>query len=99
MCIQRKKLDLIEWIAGIDDSAIINKLEAFKDDYIDAADDQEALKAEELKSIERGLKDIEERKIITLRNAIQEGIDSAIAHDFDPHKNLEKLKARRKCNG
>ncbi len=41
----------------------------------------------------------EENKVIALRNAIQEGIDSGIAHDFDPKKNLQKLKASRKKNG
>ena len=41
----------------------------------------------------------EENKVIALRNAIQEGIDSGIAHDFDPKKNLEELKAKRKKNG
>ena len=30
----------------------------------------------------------EESKAIALRNAIQEGIDSGIAHDFDPKKIL-----------
>lgn len=38
----------------------------------------------------------EESKVIALRNAIQEGVDSGIAHDFDPKKNLQKLKANRK---
>jgi antitoxin ParD1/3/4 len=37
--------------------------------------------------------------VIALRNAIQEGIDSGIAHDFDPKKNLEELKAKRRMNG
>ncbi|NRD20279.1 type II toxin-antitoxin system ParD family antitoxin [Winogradskyella eckloniae] len=41
----------------------------------------------------------EESKVIALRNAIQEGIDSGIAHDFDPKKNLEELKANRRQNG
>jgi antitoxin ParD1/3/4 len=41
----------------------------------------------------------EESKTIALRNAIQEGIDSGIAHDFDPSKHLQELKARRKNNG
>ena len=40
----------------------------------------------------------EERKIIALRNAIQEGVDSGIASDFDPEKNLEKLKTEHKKN-
>lgn len=37
----------------------------------------------------------EESKAIALRNAIQEGTDSGIAHDFDPIKNLEELKGKR----
>ncbi len=41
----------------------------------------------------------EEGKVIALRNAIQEGIDSGIAHDFNPEKNLQELKARVKNNG
>ncbi len=41
----------------------------------------------------------EESKAIGLRNVIQEGIDSGIAHDFDPKKNLEELKTKRKWNG
>jgi antitoxin ParD1/3/4 len=41
----------------------------------------------------------EESKVIALKNAIQEGIDSGIAYDFDPVKNLEELKARRAKNG
>lgn len=38
----------------------------------------------------------EENKIIALRKAIQEGIDSGIAEDFEPKKFLESLKARKK---
>ncbi len=41
----------------------------------------------------------EESTVIALRNAIQEGIDSGIAHDFDSKKNLEQLKARHRKNG
>lgn len=41
----------------------------------------------------------EESKVIALRNAIQEGIDSGIAHDFDPEKHLQELKAKKKNNG
>lgn len=38
----------------------------------------------------------EENKVISLRQAIQEGIDSGIADDFEPAKFLESLKARNK---
>ena len=38
----------------------------------------------------------EENKIVALRKAIQEGIDSGIAKDFDRKDFLESLKARKK---
>ena len=41
----------------------------------------------------------EESKVITLRKAIQEGVDSGIAYDFDPKKHLESLKASKNSNG
>ena len=41
----------------------------------------------------------EENKIIALRASVQEGIDSGIAHDFNPESHLEKLKAEKKLNG
>lgn len=37
----------------------------------------------------------EESKTIALKNAIQKGIDSGIAHDFDPEKHLQALKKRK----
>ena len=41
----------------------------------------------------------EESKVIALKNAIQEGIDSGIAHDFDWEQNLKELKAKKQMNG
>ncbi len=41
----------------------------------------------------------EESKMIALRKAIQEGIDSGFVEDFDPEKHLQELKARVKQNG
>ena len=41
----------------------------------------------------------EENKIIALREAIQEGLDSGIAHDFDPKAYLDQLKSKRHPNG
>jgi antitoxin ParD1/3/4 len=38
----------------------------------------------------------EENKMVALRNAIQDGIDSGIANDFDPKSHLKELKAKRK---
>jgi antitoxin ParD1/3/4 len=41
----------------------------------------------------------EENKVIALKKAIQEGIDSGIAHNFNPDKHLQELKSKRKKNG
>lgn len=41
----------------------------------------------------------EENKVQILKNAIQEGIESGIAKDFNPIKHLETLKATMKNNG
>lgn len=41
----------------------------------------------------------EENKARLLRNAIQEGIDSGIADDFDPQNHLESLKAKNRLRG
>ncbi len=38
----------------------------------------------------------EENKISALRSAIQEGLNSGIATDFNPQKHLESLKSRKK---
>ena len=38
----------------------------------------------------------EENKIVNLRKAIQDGIDSGINTDFEPKKFLESLKARKR---
>ncbi|MDR9419623.1 type II toxin-antitoxin system ParD family antitoxin [Gracilimonas sp.] len=41
----------------------------------------------------------EENKAEVLKRAIQEGVDSGIAHDFNPQKNLKELKNKIKVNG
>lgn len=41
----------------------------------------------------------EESKIMALKTAIHEGVDSGIAHDFDPKKHLESLKVNKNLNG
>ncbi len=37
----------------------------------------------------------EENRIATLKSALQEGLDSGIATDFNPTKHLQSLKAQR----
>jgi len=41
----------------------------------------------------------EESKVTVLKKAIQEGIDSGIAYDFDPKGHLESLKVKKRLNG
>lgn len=41
----------------------------------------------------------EENKVQMLKNAIQEGIESGVAINFDPKKHLETLKANKRKNG
>ena len=41
------------------------------------------------------LLEAEENYISVLRNAIQEGLDSGVAINFDPQKHLESLKEKR----
>ena len=41
----------------------------------------------------------EENKIIALREAIQKGMESGIANDFNPDLHLKRLKANKKKNG
>jgi antitoxin ParD1/3/4 len=51
--------------------------------------------------IRAGLRLLEEEevKIINLKKAITEGIESGVAQNFDPKKHLEKLKAAKRKNG
>jgi len=41
------------------------------------------------------LLEVEENYLVTLKSAIQEGLDSGIAINFEPQKHLESLKAKR----
>lgn len=41
----------------------------------------------------------EESKVIALRNAIQEGLNSPRVEDFDFDENLKRLKAEKRKNG
>ncbi|KGL62758.1 ParD protein (antitoxin to ParE) [Polaribacter sp. Hel1_85] len=40
----------------------------------------------------------EESKVIALRNAIQEGLNSPIVENFDFEENLKKLKSEKRKN-
>ena len=64
MDIQSEKLKLIEWLASLTDQAIIEKLKLFKDNFSDKSDWWETLSESEIESIDQGLKDIKEGRIV-----------------------------------
>ena len=41
----------------------------------------------------------EENRLITLREAIKEGIESGIAYNFNSESHLKELKAKKRLNG
>jgi hypothetical protein len=63
MNIQAEKLDLIEWIAKLNDVSILKKLNELKIKYSNSIDWWDTLEKEEMESIERGLQDLKEGRI------------------------------------
>jgi len=45
------------------------------------------------------LLEVEEQKYYALKSAIQEGLDSGTASDFEPNDFLEQIKEERRLNG
>jgi antitoxin ParD1/3/4 len=41
----------------------------------------------------------EESKVLTLKAAIKEGVESGVANEFDSEMHLDALKAKKKLNG
>ena len=64
MDIQSEKLKLIEWLKGLTDQSIIEKLQMFKENFIDKADWWESLSDAEKDSLDQGIKDVEEGRTI-----------------------------------
>ena len=63
MNIQLEKLGLIEWITKLNDTSIIQKLIGIKQDHSKSQDWWDELNKEEIESIKRALKNIEEGKV------------------------------------
>lgn len=73
-----------------------NHFEDFVDDKVAAGRFKNASEV-----IRAGLRLLEEEeaKIVALKKAITEGIDSGVVKKFEPKKHLEILKAARRKNG
>lgn len=63
MNIYAEKLGLIEWIAKLNDSAIIEKLKRIHDECRTASDWSDDISSEDRQSIERGFKDFEDSRV------------------------------------
>ncbi|MCB0396375.1 MAG: hypothetical protein KDD36_06965 [Flavobacteriales bacterium] len=64
MSIQAEKLKLIEWLVNLKDKTTIERLKWLKEDTASAADWWDEISEAERQSIERGLKDSKEGKVI-----------------------------------
>ncbi len=64
MDIQAEKYKLIEWLTSIKDQRIIEKIKLFRENLSDNTDWWDTISLTEKESIERGLKDIEEGRVI-----------------------------------
>jgi hypothetical protein len=65
MSLQSDKLKLIEWLAGINDEAIIEKISLLKNNPKISSDWWNLISEAKKKSIMRGLRDIERGKTIS----------------------------------
>ena len=58
-----EKVDIIQWVAGLDDETILQQLKIIKDQSIKKADWWDTISIEERQSIERGLEDSKNGRI------------------------------------
>jgi len=65
MRLEAIKLELIEWLAKLEDNDTINYLKIVKDSKISKNDWWDDLTEEQKQGIQRGLKDIEEGRVVT----------------------------------
>lgn len=65
MRLEAIKLELIEWLAKLEDNDTINYLKIVKDSKTGKKDWWDDLTEEQKQGIERGLKDIEEGRVVS----------------------------------
>ncbi len=65
MNIHALKYEIIEWITRTNDNALLNTLKSIKDSNAASADWYDELNDEEIKSIDRGIKNHEKGEVLT----------------------------------
>lgn len=75
MDLQAKKLQLIEWLLGLQDEQMLRRIENLKS----GKDWWDELRESDKKSIEEGLKDLEEGRVLT-SDQVRKSIRKLIEH-------------------
>lgn len=65
MNIKSEKQNLIDWISSLEDEEVIETIKEFKESYFSKKDWWNEISEEEKNSIDRGLKDAEEGRVIS----------------------------------
>ena len=65
MNIKSEKQNLIDWISSLEDEEVIETIKDFKESYFSKKDWWNEISEEEKNSIDRGLKDAEEGRVIS----------------------------------
>lgn len=65
MDIKSEKQNLIDWISSLEDEEVIETIKDFKESYFSKKDWWNEISEEEKNSIDRGLKDAEEGRLIS----------------------------------
>ena len=65
MNIKSEKQNLIDWISSLEDEEVMESIKDFKESYFSKKDWWNEISEEEKNSIDRGLKDVEEGRLIS----------------------------------
>lgn len=65
MNVKSEKQNLIDWISSLEDEEVIETIKDFKESYFSKRDWWNEISEEEKNSIDRGLKDAEEGRVIS----------------------------------
>lgn len=72
MNIQSEKQSLIEWISKLEDESIIEDIKMLRENSVNGKDWWDELSDDQKKSIERGLKDAEEGRVVSYEQVKEE---------------------------
>jgi len=71
MNIQTEKQNLIDWISSLEDESLIETIKEFRESYTSKKDWWDEISESERNSIDRGLKDLEEGRIVPFEEVME----------------------------